>query len=263
MENTLSQILARKAGRVAERKRALPLTEIEQQARAMPFPRFNLLEILKKPAPRGIHVIAEVKKASPSKGIIRSDFRPLEIAEAYARGGASVLSVLTEEDFFLGSDEFLRTIAAKVPLPALRKDFLTEPYQVFEAKVLSASAYLLIVACLGDSVLRDLIALGRELGLTPLIEVHDEAETERALAANAGLIGINNRDLRTFHTSLETTFRLRKLIPKEIPIVSESGIFTRADVLRLQSEGVPAMLVGESLMREADVEGKLRELLGA
>jgi len=263
MEDILSQIIQRKAGRLSERKKLLPPVEAEQQARVMPPPRFNLLQILKSAAPSGIHVIAEVKMASPSKGIIREDFKPLEIAEAYARGGASALSVLTEEDFFLGSDEYLREISATVALPTLRKDFLTDPYQVFEAKLLGASAYLLIVACLEPSVLRDLIALGQDIGLTPLVEAHDERETEIALTAGAPLLGINNRDLRTFNTTLDTTTRVRKLIPSGIPLVSESGIFTRNDVLRLQAEGSQAILVGESLMRENDVSAKLRELLGA
>ena len=209
-----------------------------------------------------MHVIAEVKKASPSKGIIRENFHPLEIAQAYARGGASALSVLTEQDSFQGSDDYLQTISSSVALPTLRKDFLTEAYQIFEAKLLGASAYLLIVACLEESQLRDLIALGSELGLTPLVEAHDEQETEIALRAGTTLLGVNNRNLRTFHTSLDTTFRLRKLVPANIPFVSESGIFKRDDVLRLKDAGVNAVLVGESLMRESNEEAKLRELLG-
>src|SRR5690606_22104203 len=183
-------------------------------------------------------------------------------AQAYARGGASALSVLTEQDFFQGSDDYLREIAGHVSLPALRKDFLTEAYQVFEAKILGASAYLLIVASLDEARLRDLIALGREIGLTPLTEVHDEAEAEVALRAGAPLIGVNNRDLRTFEVSLDTTFRIRKMVPREVPFVSESGIFTRRDVEALAAEGVNAVLVGESLMRDDFPEDKLRELLG-
>ena len=263
MEDILAKILKRKAERVAERKRVLSPAEAEKQVRALPSPRFNLLDVLRNDSPHGIHVIAEVKKASPSKGVIRENFQPLEIAKAYAKGGASALSVLTEEDFFQGSDEYLKTIAAAVELPALRKDFITEPYQIFEAKLLGASAYLLIAACLEESTLRDLIALGRGIGLTPLVEVHNEVETETALRAGSVLIGINNRDLRTFHTSLDITFQLRKLIPPEIPLVSESGIFTRDDVLRLKAANVQAVLVGESLMRESDEAAKLRELLGS
>jgi indole-3-glycerol phosphate synthase len=262
MEDILAKILQRKAKRLTERKRILLPAEAEKQARALPPPRFNLLNILRQPAPHGMHVIAEVKKASPSKSVIREDFKPLKIAQAYARGGASALSILTEEDFFLGSDENLRILASAIPLPALRKDFITEAYQVFEAKLLGASAYLLIVACLEEPELRDLIALGREFGLTPLVEAHDAKEIEIALHAGAPLLGINNRDLRTFQTTLDTTFRLRKKIPSEIPVVSESGIFTRSDVLRLQDAGVQAMLVGESLMRDSDEEAKLKELLG-
>ena len=262
MEDILAKILKHKAERIIARKRVLSPADAENQARALSAPKFNLLDVLRSTPPHGIHVIAEVKKASPSKGVIREDFKPLEIAKAYARGGASALSVLTEEDFFLGSDEYLQTISSAVSLPTLRKDFITEPYQIFEAKLLGASAYLLIVACLEESVLRDLIALGRSIGLTPLIEVHDEAETEIALRAGSTLIGINNRNLRTFQTSLDTTFKLRTLIPPEIPLVSESGIFTRDDVLRLKAANVQAVLVGESLMREHDEAAKLKELLG-
>ncbi len=261
MEDILAKIIARKAERLAEAKRRHSPADMEKHARALPAPAFNLLEILKAEPSSGIHVIAEVKKASPSKGVIREDFKPLEIAQAYARGGASALSVLTEEDFFLGSDAYLQEIASVVSLPALRKDFLTEAYQVFETKRLGASAYLLIAACLEEPALRDLIALGGELSLTALVEVHDERETEAALRAGASLIGINNRDLRTFKTVLDTTLRLRGLIPPEIPVVSESGIFTREDMLELQAENVNAVLIGESLMREPDPEAKLRELL--
>ena len=258
----LAKIMAQKAVRLAEAKRALAPADAEARARALPPPAFNLLDILKAPAPHGMHVIAEVKKASPSKGVIREDFRPLDIAASYRAGGASALSVLTEQDFFQGSDEYLRDISAAVPLPTLRKDFLTESYQLHEAKLLGASAYLLIVACLEEARLRDLIAEGRSLGLTPLTEVHDEAETEIALRAGAPLIGVNNRNLRTFEVSLETSFRLRTLVPREIPFVAESGIFTRDDVLALQDAGVNAVLVGESMMREPDPGRKLAELIG-
>jgi indole-3-glycerol phosphate synthase len=258
----LNQILAKKALRLEAAKRRLSPADAEKKARELPAPAYNLLETLKSPAPHGIHVIAEVKKASPSKGVLREDFKPLEIAQAYLRGGASALSVLTEEDYFQGSDEYLREISALVSLPTLRKDFLTEAYQVFEAKILGASAYLLIAACLEEAKLRDLIALGRDLGLTPLTEVHDEAETEMALRAGAPLLGVNNRDLRTFEVSLNTTFRLRKLVPRGIPFVSESGILVRQDVLALAAEGVDAILVGESLMRDDFPANKLRTLLG-
>ena len=262
MEDILLKIIASKAKRLEAAKAHLSPAEAESRARALPAPAYNLLEILKAPAPHGMHVIAEIKKASPSKGVLREDFHPLEIAQAYLRGGASALSILTEEDHFQGSDAYLREVSGLVSLPALRKDFLTEAYQIFEAKSLGASAYLLIVSCLSESELRSVIALGRELGLTPLTEVHDEAETETALRAGAPLIGVNNRNLRTFEISLNTTFRLRKMVPKEIPFVSESGIFVRQDVLALEAEGVNAVLVGESLMKDDFPENKLRELLG-
>jgi indole-3-glycerol phosphate synthase len=258
----LNTILASKAARLEEAKRRLSPADAEQKARALPAPAYSLLETLKAPAPHGMHVIAEVKKASPSKGVLREDFNPLEIAQKYLRGGASALSILTEQDHFQGSDDYLREISGLVSLPALRKDFLTEAYQIFEAKILGASGYLLIAACLEESKLRDLIALGRDLGLTPLTEVHDEAETETALRAGAPLIGVNNRNLRTFEVSLDTTFRLRRMVPRDIPFVSESGILVRQDVLALEAEGVDAVLVGESLMRDDFPENKLRDLLG-
>jgi len=258
----LKKILASKSLRLEAAKRHLSPADAESKARALPAPAYNLLEILKTPSPHGMHVIAEIKKASPSKGVLREEFHPLEIAQAYLRGGASALSILTEEDHFQGSDAYLREVSALVSLPTLRKDFLTEAYQVFEAKLMGASAYLLIASCLDEAELRDLIALGLELGLTPLTEVHDEAETETALRAGAPLIGVNNRDLRTFEISLNTTFRLRKMVPKEIPFVSESGIFVRQDILALEAEGVDAVLVGESLMKDDYPENKLRELLG-
>jgi indole-3-glycerol phosphate synthase len=262
MEDILAKILASKAVRLEAAKKHLSPADAEKKARAMGAPAYNLLEVLKTPSPHGMHVIAEIKKASPSKGVLRVEFKPLEIAQAYLRGGASALSILTEQDHFQGSDDYLREVSALVSLPTLRKDFLTEAYQIFEAKLLGASAYLLIVSCLEESQLRDLIALGGELGLTPLTEVHDEAETETALRAGAPLIGVNNRNLRTFEISLNTTFRLRKMVPQEIPFVSESGIFVRQDVLALEAEGVNAVLVGESLMRDDFPEDKLRALLG-
>jgi indole-3-glycerol phosphate synthase len=263
-ENILDKIVRSKRARVADRKRLAPADQVEARARALPAPAPGFLAALSAPRKQGhgLHVIAEVKKASPSRGVLRADFRPLEIARDYASGGASALSVLTEEDHFLGSDRYLEEISRAVPVPTLRKDFIVDPYQVFEAKLLGASAYLLIVACLSPAELSSLIGLGKSIGLTPLVEAHTAEETRIAVEAGSPVIGINNRDLKTFETSLETTFKLRPLVPAGIPVVSESGIFTRADMQALADAKVQAALIGESLMKEADIGAKLRELLG-
>lgn len=264
-ENILDRIVRSKLARVSDRKRAAPPAEVEARARALPPPKRDFLAALSAPragSGHGLHVIAEVKKASPSRGVLREDFRPLDIARDYAAAGASALSVLTEEDHFLGSDRYLEEISRSVAVPTLRKDFIVDPYQVYEAKCLGASAYLLIVACLSPSDLAALIALGRPLGLTPLVEAHTAEETRIAVEAGAPVVGINNRDLKTFRTALDTTFALRPLVPKGVPVVSESGIFTLADMQALAKAGVQAALIGESLMKESDVGAKLRELLG-
>lgn len=258
----LEKILISKSARVAERKRLAPPAEVEAAARALPAPRHDFLAALAPRPGQTLRVIAEVKKASPSRGVLRADFRPLDIARDYEAGGAAALSVLTEEDHFQGSDEYLAAISRSAGIPTLRKDFIVDPYQVFEAKRLGASAYLLIVACLSPKDLASLIDLGRSLGLTPLVEIHTAEEARIAVDAGSPLVGINNRDLRTFHTSLETTYRIRPLIPVGIPVVSESGIFTAADMRSLAGVGVQAALIGESLMREGDVTAKLRELIG-
>lgn len=262
----LDKILKAKAARLADLKKQVSPDDLEAKARALPPPSRNFLEALTAPVQSasggpGLHLIAEVKKASPSRGVIRQDFKPLEIAQAYREGGASALSVLTEEDFFQGSDRYLRDIARSVDLPALRKDFVLEAYQIHEAKVLGASAYLLIVACLKPKTLAALIALGAEIGLTPLVETHTEDEVKSALDAGAPLIGINNRDLKTFHTDLQVTFKLRPLIPETVPVVSESGIFKPADLKALAEAKVQAALVGESLMKQKDVARAAKDLL--
>ena len=270
MDNILDKIIAAKSNRLEERKKMFSAQALEAKSRALPAPRLDFRAALERPPGPGDgpgpvlpRIIAEVKKASPSRGVLRADFRPLDIARAYARGGAAALSVLTEEDHFLGSDGYLQEISREVALPTLRKDFIIDAYQVHEAKCLGASAYLLIVACLQQPELAALVALGAELGLTPLVEAHTGDEARRALDAGATLIGINNRDLKTFHTSLETTYQIRPLIPPGITVVSESGIFTRADLEKLADADVQAALIGESLIREDDIEGKLRELLAA
>ncbi len=208
-------------------------------------------------------VIAEVKKGSPSRGVIRPDFDPLAIAEIYERNGAACLSVLTDEHFFLGHIGYLALIREQIRLPLLRKDFIFDPYQIYEARNAGADAILLIAAMLELAQLRDLAEQARELHLDVLLEVHDERELETALQVNVELIGINNRNLRTFVTDLGTTVRLAKLIPGDRMIVAESGINTRDDIVHLSQAGAQAFLIGESLMREADIGAKLGELLGS
>lgn len=210
----------------------------------------------------GVAIIAEAKKASPSKGVIRADFDSVAIARSYQTGGAQALSVLTDVDFFQGSLAYLPAVRAAVALPVLRKDFIIDPLQIREARAYGADAILLIAAILETAQIEDYLALASELGMDALVEVHDEAEVEKAVAAGSRLIGINNRDLRDFSLDLNTTFRLQKLIPAEIPLVSESGIRDHQDMLRLAEHGIRAALVGETLMRAADPAEALRTLVG-
>ena len=210
----------------------------------------------------GTPLIAEVKKGSPSKGIIRADFDPVEIAQTYEAGGATCLSVLTDQQYFYGHLRFLWDIREQVALPLLRKDFIIDPYQVVEARVAGADAILLIVAALEDAMLRELAELAASLQLDTLLEVHDTAELERALQLPVDLIGINNRNLKTFATDLGVTERLAGRIPRQQLAVAESGISSRADIERLQAAGAGAFLIGESLMREDDIEAKMQHLIG-
>lgn len=209
-----------------------------------------------------IAVIAEVKKASPSKGLIRADFDPVSIARVYESAGASAISVLTDDKYFQGALEYLSNIRSEVSLPLLRKDFIIDSYQIYEARVAGADAVLLIVAALGAKVLSELIGLAAGLGMSSLVEVHTAEELETAIEARAEIIGINNRDLQTFSVRLDTTLDLACRVPPDRILVSESGISTRQDVIGLMEAGVDAVLVGESLMRERDPSLKLRELLG-
>jgi indole-3-glycerol phosphate synthase len=238
------------AARVAteRRRRLVPEAELVRQAEACPVPPDFRQALLGQ----GVAVIAEVKKASPSRGVIRPDFDPVAIALDYAESGADAISVLTEEEYFLGSPEYLKRIALATGgqrMPLLRKDFITEDYQVYEARAWGAGAVLLIAGILEASRLKSLLALSRELGLAALVEVHDEAETGRAVEADAGIIGINNRDLKTFQVDIRTTERLRPLVPDDRLVVTESGITGRQDVVYLDGLGIDAVLVGEALMR--------------
>lgn len=259
----LRKIVDHKYTEVAEAKTLAPLKEIIPRiADLEDVPRGFERHLREAAATGWTAVIAEVKKGSPSKGVIRADFDPLEIASIYQDNGATCISVLTDTAFFMGHLRLLHQIRETVSLPLLRKDFIVDPYQIYEARAAGADAILLIAACLNLPQLLDFSALARELHLDVLLEVHDEAELETALRTPCTLIGVNNRNLRTFNTDLGTTRRLARLLPPECLLVSESGIHSRADVLRLQGDGASAFLIGESLVREADIGRKLQELTG-
>lgn len=258
----LRKILARKLAEIAERGARLPLDELRRQAETLPPPR-PFLETLRRAISQGRPaVIAEIKRASPSKGLLREPFQPADIARRYAAAGAAALSVLTDRDFFQGHEDHLREARAACTLPVLRKDFLIDPYQVYEARWIGADCILLIVATLDDAALRNLARLAADLMLDVLVEVHDPGELERVLRIEAPLIGINNRDLRTFNTQLETTLNLLPLIPADRLVVTESGIHTPADVALMREHDVHTFLVGEAFMRAADPGAKLAELFG-
>ncbi len=260
MHDVLDTILARKAEEIAERQRVRPLQALREAALAMPEPRGFAQAMRDKRAHNLPAVIAEVKKASPSKGLIRADFDPAAIARSYEAGGATCLSVLTDVDYFQGSDAYLQQARAACALPVLRKDFTIDEYQVYEARVLGADCILLIVAALDDLRLAELTVRALELGMDVLVEVHDLDELERALQVPAPLLGVNNRNLRTFDVSLDTTLSLREAVPADRILVTESGIATRADVRRLRDASVNAFLVGETFMRAPDPGTALREL---
>lgn len=259
----LQTIVAHKRQEVAAAKAKFPLARLQDRlALVEDQPRGFIRALRAMHESGGTAIIAEVKKGSPSKGVIRQDFDPLTIAETYRHHGATCLSVLTDEKFFLGHLSYLGLIREQVGLPLLRKDFICDPYQIVEARAFGADAVLLIAAMLELAQLREFAAQARELQLDVLLEVHDQAELELALQTDCELIGINNRSLRSFVTDLGTTERLRPLIPPERLVVAESGINGRADVERLLAAGAGAFLVGEALMRAADIGGKLEELLG-
>ena len=259
MPTILDEIVAAKRQQIERSRAGVPEAALRDRLVDAPPPR-DFFAALAAPGP--IRLIAEVKKASPSKGVLRADFHPVRIAETYRRHGAACLSVLTDEPYFQGSLDDLRRIRAKVDLPVLRKDFIIDPYQVVEARAAGADAVLLIAECLDDDLLGQLHDAIIELGMTPLVELYEPENLPRVLAVGARLIGVNNRDLRTFEVDLEHTLRLRREIPNDRLVVGESGIRTRDDVQRLEAAGVNAMLVGETFMAAEDVGAAVDRLLG-
>lgn len=256
----LDEIVAKNLEELEEKKRILPLSELEKMVLNAPEPR-DFADAISR---EGIQLIAEVKKASPSLGEICADLNPVRVAMAYAKYGASAVSVLTEPRYFKGSLNSLsriRNALCDSAAPLLRKDFLTEPYQVYESRVYGADALLLIVAILTPSRLKELLELSRALRMECLVEVHSEKEVETALKSGARIIGINNRDLATFKVDISTTERLRRFIPPDCIVVSESGIKTHDDIIRLKSLGVNAVLIGEALMSAPDIRAKIKELM--
>lgn len=256
----IDQIVAAKQQELEQQKRRLPLAELRRIAMEQPPPG-DFASALRG---AGIRLIAEVKKASPSKGLIRSDFKPVEIARIYADNGAAAISVLTETNYFQGSLDHLKDIREALGrngLPLLRKDFLFDPYQIYESRACGADSLLLIVAILNEQKLQDMLTMSHELGMSCLVEVHNEAEVEIAIRSEARIIGINNRDLATFNVDMGTTERLRPLIPGERIVVSESGIKGRDDIEKLSQLGVAAVLIGETLLSAPDIAARMKELL--
>lgn len=256
----LRKILARKTEEIAERSARVSARALSDLAATLPPPRDFVAALQSKIHAGRPAVIAEIKKASPSQGVIRADFRPAEIAASYARAGAACLSVLTDVDFFQGADDYLKQARGACALPVLRKDFVIDAYQVYEARAIGADCILLIVAALADAQMKDLAELAWHLGMEVLVEVHDHAELDRALNLDARLIGINNRNLRTFETRLETTLDLLPNLPEGRIVVTESAIHTRADVARMRTSGVNVFLVGEAFMRAPDPGAQLKVL---
>lgn len=263
MHDVLKRILVRKQEEVAERRERVSLFELKTRAASAPPLRGFADAVVAKIAHGDAAVIAEVKKASPSKGVIRADFDPAAIARSYEAGGAACLSVLTDVDFFQGADAYLLAARGACALPVLRKDFIVDAWQLYESRVLGADCVLLIAAALDDAQLGEYAFIASELGMDVLVEVHDLDELERALPVPARLLGINNRNLKTFEVSLQATLELKVAVPADRVLVTESGIVTRADVALMRDAGVQAFLVGEAFMRQPDPGTALRELFAA
>ena len=260
MKNILDQLADHARERTRQAKEKISPEEIRRKALSLPKGTFAFENALKKP---GLSFICECKKASPSRGLIAPDFPYLKIAEEYEKAGADCISVLTEPKWFLGSDRYLKEIADAVAIPCLRKDFTVDAYMIYEAKVLGAAAVLLIVSLLSGEELREYIRLCDELGLSALVEAHDEAEVQTALEAGARIVGVNNRNLTDFTVDTGNSRRLRELIPRDVVFVSESGVRDAGDVARLGEIGADAVLIGEALMRAPDRAARLSELRGA
>jgi indole-3-glycerol phosphate synthase len=261
MSDILTRIAAYKRDEVAARKAQTPQAEIEAKAKSASPPRGFLRALQAAHAPGRLGLIGEIKKASPSRGLIRADFDPPALARAYEAGGATCLSVLTDAPSFQGSEAYLEAARAAVALPCIRKDFMVDPWQIAESRALGADCILVILAMVDDALAAELMAEAGRWGMDALVEAHDEAEMARAARLGARMVGVNNRDLRTFEVDLKNTERLAALAPADALLVTESGIFTPVDVERLERSGAKAMLVGESLMRQADVEAATRALL--
>ena len=261
MSNVLDQIVATKKQEVAAGKQLHSISDLRTIAAQQTTPRGFFHAIENQVVKGDTAVIAEVKKASPSKGIIREDFNPVVIAQSYLMGGATCLSVLTDSNYFQGSYDYLSQVREVVGLPVLRKDFMIDPWQIFQSRALGADCILLIVACLTDELLIELNDLAMDLGMDVLMEVHDEEEMNRALATSAQLIGINNRNLKTFETSLSTSQNLRKMVDEKRIVVSESGIHTSEDIKFLQQQDIHSFLIGESLMRHNNPGEQLQKLM--
>jgi indole-3-glycerol phosphate synthase len=263
VSDILNKILARKAEEIAQRQTQTSLNELQQRIQQASPVRGFVNALQSKISANQSAVIAEIKKASPSKGVIRPDFNPPEIAKSYQQGGAACLSVLTDVDFFQGSDAYLQQARAACSLPVIRKDFIIDSYQINEARALEADCILLIVAALDQPQLLDLYQCAQELSLDVLVEVHDEAEMERALQIDLPMVGINNRNLRTFETRLQTTINMLGMVPENCFVVTESGIHTRQDVALMRSHQVNAFLVGEAFMRAPDPGSELAAIFSA
>ncbi len=255
----LDKIAERTKIRVAQYKEKISFAEIKQQALSLPRGNFAFEAALKKSE---LSFICECKKASPSKGLIAENFPYLDIAKEYEAAGADCLSILTEPEFFLGDDKFLSEISAQVTIPCLRKDFVVDEYMIYQAKILGASALLLICAILDDERLKNFIATCDALGLSALVEAHDEGEIKRAISCGARVIGVNNRNLKDFSVDMDNAKKLRELVPREIIFVSESGVQSAEDIKKIRELGADAVLIGEVLMRAADKKSKLNELQG-
>ncbi|MDP2901719.1 MAG: indole-3-glycerol phosphate synthase TrpC [Methylovulum sp.] len=265
MSNTpdiLKTILAKKAQEVAKRKQGMSIADLEEIAGSVEKPRGFYHALQSKVAAKKPAIIAEIKKASPSQGVIRENFDPLAIAQDYAMNGAACLSVLTDKEFFQGSEAYLQMVRERCPLPVLRKDFMIDVYQIYEARALGADCILLIVAALEDTLMHELAQTATKLGMDVLVEVHDAAEMTRALQLDTKMMGVNNRNLRTFETALQTTLDLKAQVPTDRLIITESGIHTPDDVKLMLDNGIYAFLVGEAFMRAERPGQKMRELFG-